>query len=55
LQWTGYAAEEILNGKRFQELLARPSAIFYETHFAPLLRMQGYVREITVDFVGPDG
>lgn len=55
LQWTGYEAEDILNRKRFMELLSRPAAIFYETHFAPLLRMQGFVREITVDFVRADG
>jgi PAS domain S-box-containing protein len=55
LQWTGYTAQDLLDRKRFQELLTRPAAIFYETHFAPLLRMQGFVREITVDFVCSDG
>jgi hypothetical protein len=29
--------------------------IYHETHLAPLLRMQGSVREIAVDLVRPDG
>ena len=29
--------------------------IYHETHYAPLLRMQGSVREIAVDIVGADG
>ncbi|HET9742808.1 MAG TPA: PAS domain S-box protein [Terriglobales bacterium] len=55
LNWTGYAAEDLLQRKRLQELFTRPAAIFYETHFAPLLRMQGFVKEITVDFVCANG
>lgn len=55
LQWTGYTEDAILNRKRFQDLLTRPAAIFYETHFAPLLRMQGSVREISIDFLRTDG
>ncbi|HEY0564111.1 MAG TPA: PAS domain-containing protein [Terriglobales bacterium] len=54
-QWTGYKAEDLHDRKRFQDLMTRPAAIFYETHFAPLLRMQGFVREITVEFVRADG
>lgn len=54
LRWTGYSNEELV-GKRFQELLSVPAAIFYETHFAPLLRMQGFVKEITVDIVCANG
>lgn len=55
LEWTGYRASDLLHRKRFQELLTRPAAIFYETHFSPLLHMQGFVREIAVDFVRSDG
>ncbi|MGI0134551.1 MAG: PAS domain S-box protein, partial [Candidatus Micrarchaeaceae archaeon] len=40
---------------KFQEILTRPSAIFYETHFFPLLQMQGFIREITIDLVCADG
>ncbi len=55
LDWTGHASSELVHRKKFQELLTRPSAIFYETHFSPLLRMQGFVNEITVDFLCSDG
>jgi PAS domain S-box-containing protein len=52
--WTGFAADE-LAGKRFQELLNVAGRIFYETHFAPLLRMQGFFNEVALDLVGRDG
>ena len=32
-----------------------PGAIFYETHFAPLLRMQGFFNEVALDLVTADG
>lgn len=54
LQWTGYTSSHLLDRKKFQDLLTRPSAIFYETHFSPLLQMQGFIKEITVDFVCAD-
>ena len=54
LGWTGHDREAVV-GRRFQELLAPGDRIFYETHFAPLLRMQGYVREIAVEIVCRSG
>ena len=54
LTWTGYDRGEVL-GRRFQELLPAGDRMFYETHFAPLLRMQGHVREIAVQLVCRDG
>jgi PAS domain S-box-containing protein len=52
--WTGFPAEE-LAGKRFQDLLTIAGRIFYETHFAPLLRMQGFFNEVALDIVGRAG
>ena len=46
LAWTGHSRATLLGDKRFQDLLTIPGRIFYETHFAPLLRMQGFVKEI---------
>lgn len=54
LRWTGYAREQLL-GKRFQDLLPAGARIFHETHYAPLLRMQGQVRELAVDLLCEDG
>jgi phosphoserine phosphatase RsbU/P len=53
--WTGYERAEVIGRKRFQDLLAPGDRIFYETHYAPLLRMQGSVREIAVEIRLPDG
>jgi PAS domain S-box-containing protein len=54
-QWTGLRREDLLGNRRFQELLAPGGRIYYETHYAPLLHMQGRVREIAVDVVRADG
>jgi PAS domain S-box-containing protein len=54
LTWTGYAREELI-GRRFQDLLTPGGRIYHETHYAPLLRMQGAVREIAMDIVCADG
>ena len=55
LRWTGHAREELVGIRRFQDLLTVGGRIFHETHYAPLLRMQGHVREIAVDIVAADG
>ena len=55
LEWTGYAREDLLDGRRFQDLLTIGGKIFHETHYAPLLRMQGFVHEIAFDLVRRDG
>jgi sigma-B regulation protein RsbU (phosphoserine phosphatase) len=54
LRWTGYRREELVGVKRFQELLSAGGRIYHETHYAPLLRMQGSIREIAVDIVTAD-
>lgn len=48
--WLGRPAKELL-GRPFHELLSVPSRMFFETHFAPLLRMQGFFHEVAVDLV----
>jgi phosphoserine phosphatase RsbU/P len=53
-RWTGYAAEELV-GKRLHDCLNIAGRIFYETHFAPLLRMQGYFDEVALDLIKKDG
>jgi PAS domain S-box-containing protein len=52
---TGHGREQLLAGRRFQDLLSPGGRIYHETHFAPLLRMQGAVREIAVEIVRADG
>lgn len=44
-----------LLGERLQSLLTMPSAMLFETHCAPMLRMQGHIGEVAIDLRGPDG
>jgi phosphoserine phosphatase RsbU/P len=53
--WTGLGRAQLLKGGRFQDLLSPGGRIYHETHFAPLLQMQGSVREIAVEIVRADG
>jgi serine/threonine-protein kinase RsbW len=55
LTWTGYRRADLVGRRRFHRLLTPGGQIFFETHFAPLLAMQGAVREIALDLVGGDG
>ncbi len=55
LRWTGYRREDLVGVKRFQDLLSVGGRIYHETHYAPMLRMQGVVREIAVDIVAAGG
>jgi PAS domain S-box-containing protein len=55
LRWTGYAREDLVLRKRWQELLSVPGRIYHETHLAPLLAMQGAISEITLDLLRSDG
>jgi hypothetical protein len=47
--------EQLLSGKRFSDLLTIGGQIFYETHFALMLRMHRQVSEIALDFQHVDG
>ena len=51
LSWTGYTREDLVGLRRFQDLLPVGDRIFYETHFAPLLRLHGHVEEIAAELV----
>lgn len=52
--WLGYAPE-VLQRQRFSSLLSIGGKIYFETHLAPLLRMQGHFAEIAVELVAADG
>jgi PAS domain S-box-containing protein len=54
-QWTGLRRENLIDQRRLQDLLTAGGRIYHETHYAPLLKMQGRVREIAVDLVRADG
>jgi sigma-B regulation protein RsbU (phosphoserine phosphatase) len=54
LSWTGYDRDTLI-GRRLPDLLAPGDRIFYQTHAAPMLLMQGMLREIAVQVVGAGG
>jgi signal transduction histidine kinase len=51
LGWLGCARAELVEQRRFQDLLTVPGRVYCETHLAPLLRMQGFVNEIALELV----
>lgn len=53
-RWTGFSKDELV-GRRLRDLLNVGGRIFYETHFAPLLRMQGSFNEVALDVMTAAG
>jgi sigma-B regulation protein RsbU (phosphoserine phosphatase) len=54
LGWIGRTADEMI-GKRFSDFLNMAGRIYYETHIAPLLRMQGFFNEFAIEMVTASG
>lgn len=52
--WLQTTAEALI-GRSIRDLLSFGGRIAYETHLAPMLRLQGTVREIALDMLRPDG
>jgi sigma-B regulation protein RsbU (phosphoserine phosphatase) len=55
LTLTGYPREAVVGRKRFAEMLTAGGRLYHETHFAPMLRMQGSAREIALELLCADG
>ena len=51
LTLTGYRHEELVGARTFAQLLTAGGRIYHETHYAPMLRMQGTAREIALEIV----
>jgi phosphoserine phosphatase RsbU/P len=47
--WTGITTDKFV-GRRLHQFLNMAGRIYYETHIAPLLRMQGFFNEFALDF-----
>lgn len=52
--WLGSDRDQLI-GRPIHEILGFGGRIAFETHLAPLLRMQGHVHEIALDLVMADG
>ncbi len=55
LDWLGYAEERLVGKFRFNDLLTIGGKIFFETHHANLLDLQGEVRELNYEMVDDRG
>jgi signal transduction histidine kinase/CheY-like chemotaxis protein len=53
--WIGVEPDALVGGRRFADLLTMGGRIFHQTHFMPLLQMQGSVSEVKFDLVGIGG
>jgi len=54
-QWTGHRREALIGKRRLQDLLTMGGKIFHQTHWAPLLQIQGSVAEVKLDVVHASG
>ncbi|MFF3485759.1 PP2C family protein-serine/threonine phosphatase [Streptomyces sp. NPDC002701] len=55
LNWLGLRREDVVGRVRFADLLTVGGKLYHETHFAPLLRMQGELRGIALEMKDADG
>ncbi|MFF3272610.1 PP2C family protein-serine/threonine phosphatase [Streptomyces chrestomyceticus] len=55
LDWLGLAREAVVGRMRFTDLLTVGGKLYHETHFAPLLRMQGEINGIALELRRADG
>lgn len=53
--WAGRSADELIGRRRLPDLLTMGGRIFYQTHWAPLLRMQGSISEVKLELALADG
>ena len=49
--WTGYSEQELVGVRRVSELLTMGGRVFHQTHWAPLLQIQGSAAEVKLDVV----
>jgi two-component system phosphate regulon sensor histidine kinase PhoR len=55
LELTRYTRQELEGIRRFQDLLPTAARAFFENQYAPLLRIQGFVKEVAFDLVTQSG
>jgi sigma-B regulation protein RsbU (phosphoserine phosphatase) len=53
--WLGWQPQELVGRERLQDLFTMGGRIFHQTHWQPLLQMQGSVCEVKLEFQHRDG
>jgi len=54
-EWVGYSSDELCGRRKLQELLTMGGRIFHQTHWHPLLQMQGSIAEVKLEVVHSAG
>ncbi len=54
-QWVGHERDTLVGKRKLQELLTMGGRIFHQTHWQPLLQMQGSVSEVKLEVLHRDG
>jgi phosphoserine phosphatase RsbU/P len=55
LTWLGYRRDELVGRRYFSDLLTVGGKLYHETHFAPLLAMQGEIGGVALELKAADG
>ncbi|WP_240926054.1 SpoIIE family protein phosphatase [Streptomyces sp. JB150] len=55
LDWLGRRGAELVGRRTFSDLLTAGGRLYHETHYAPLLRMQGEISGIALELKRADG
>ncbi|RFC75110.1 SpoIIE family protein phosphatase [Streptomyces sp. AcE210] len=55
LDWLGYERGDLVSRRTFSDLLTVGGRLYHETHFAPLLRMQGEISGVALEMKTADG
>ncbi|MFG2662565.1 PAS domain S-box protein, partial [Streptomyces sp. NPDC048425] len=55
LNWLGYERGDLVGRRTFSDLLTVGGRLYHETHFAPLLHMQGEISGIALELKAADG
>ncbi|MEU6080562.1 SpoIIE family protein phosphatase [Streptomyces sp. NPDC047108] len=55
LNWLGYDRAELVHRRRFPDLLTVGGKLYHETHYAPLLRLQGRISGVALELRRADG
>ena len=55
LSWTGLSRDDLVGRRTFSSLLTAGGRIYHDTHYAPMLQLQGTVREIAIEVVTATG
>ncbi|WP_418317884.1 ATP-binding protein [Piscinibacter sakaiensis] len=53
--WLDYRPEQLVGQRKLQDLLTMGGRIFHQTHWAPLLQIQGSIAEVKFELIHRDG